>query len=76
MIKIARLKLGSLAHTMKTRRRDFTRWLAENIDHLNEIPGLTLTAVEREVSAGDLSVDIPHSLAPLSAGCRGCKHQS
>lgn len=38
--------------------RDFTRWLEENIDVLNDCLDITLTNAEREQSAGDFSVDI------------------
>ena len=38
--------------------RDFTRWLEENIDVLNDCLDITLTNAERERSAGDFSVDL------------------
>jgi hypothetical protein len=38
--------------------RDFTRWLEENIDVLNDCLDITLTNAEREQSAGDFSVDL------------------
>jgi hypothetical protein len=37
---------------------DFTHWLHENIEVLNEVIGLGLTSVEKEQSAGDFQVDI------------------
>jgi hypothetical protein len=37
---------------------DFTTWLEENTDVLNEILELNLVSVEREKSAGDFSVDL------------------
>ena len=37
---------------------NFTTWLAENIDVLNDATGLQLVGVEREKSAGSFNVDI------------------
>jgi len=37
---------------------DFTRWLQENIDVLNEVLDLTLVSPERERQAGDFAVDL------------------
>jgi Domain of unknown function (DUF4268) len=37
---------------------DFTRWLEENIDVLNDVIDLTLSNAAREQSAGDFSVDL------------------
>ena len=37
---------------------DFTPWLEENIDELNNVIDLSLSVVEREQSAGDFSVDL------------------
>lgn len=37
---------------------DFTRWLEENIEVLNDILDLNLTTAEREKDAGDFSVDL------------------
>ena len=38
--------------------QDFTPWLAENIDVLNNAIDLSLSIVEREQAAGDFSVDL------------------
>ena len=38
--------------------QDFTPWLAENIDELNNAIDLSLSIVEREHPAGDFSVDL------------------
>lgn len=38
--------------------RDFTRWLEENIDVLNDCLDISLSNAERERNAGDFSVDI------------------
>jgi hypothetical protein len=37
---------------------DFTKWLEDNIDILNEIVNINLTNVEREKGAGDFIVDL------------------
>ena len=37
---------------------DFTRWLKENIDVLNDSIGLSLSNAEREKSAGGFNVDL------------------
>lgn len=37
---------------------DFTRWLEENLDVLNEVTDLNLSNAERERPAGDFSVDL------------------
>lgn len=37
---------------------DFTTWLQENIDVLNDILDLSLSSAEREQSAGDFNVDL------------------
>lgn len=37
---------------------DFTRWLEDNIEVLNEVIGVDLTAADRERAAGDFSVDL------------------
>lgn len=38
--------------------RDFSTWLAENIDVVNNATGLALTSVEREQPAGSFNVDL------------------
>jgi len=37
---------------------DFSRWLEENIDALNDVLDITLSNAEREQAAGDFSVDL------------------
>jgi RecB family endonuclease NucS len=37
---------------------DFTKWLEENLDVLNEALDITLTNAEREATASDFSVDL------------------
>ena len=37
---------------------DFTKWLQENIDVLNDVLGLSLISAESEQSAGNFNVDL------------------
>lgn len=53
--KIERVKLRDI---WKHESYDFTKWLQDNIDVLNEILGLNLSNPEREKSAGSFSVDL------------------
>jgi len=55
---VERLKRVSLREVWKHEALDFTRWLEENVDILNEILGITLTSAEREHAAGAFSVDV------------------
>lgn len=58
MAKIARITELPLREVWPHEARDFSRWLAENLDYLEEIVGLHLTLVEREAPTGDFAVDI------------------
>lgn len=53
--KIERIKLRDV---WKHEALDFTRWLEENIDALNEVLDLSLVNAEREQNAGPFSVDL------------------
>ncbi|MCK6412043.1 MAG: DUF4268 domain-containing protein [Azonexus sp.] len=53
--KITRIPLRD---AFKHEALDFTRWLEENIDVLNDCLDITLSNAEREQAAGDFSVDI------------------
>ena len=53
--KIRRVKLREV---WKHEALDFTTWLEENVDVLNDALDLSLTNVEREQSAGAFSVDL------------------
>jgi hypothetical protein len=53
--KIARIPLRD---AFKHEALDFTRWLEENIDVLNDCLDITLSNAEREQAAGDFNVDI------------------
>ena len=55
---IGRLRRVSLREVWSHEARDFTPWLAENIDVLNNAIDLSLSIVEREQAAGDFSVDL------------------
>ena len=53
--KISRI---SLRDAFKHEAYDFTKWLQENLDVLNDCIDLTLSNAEREAAAGDFSVDL------------------
>src|SRR5712691_2992223 len=53
--KIARIPLRE---AFKHEAYDFTTWLQDNLDVLNECIDLTLSNAEREAAAGDFSVDL------------------
>ena len=55
---IGRLRRVSLREVWSHEAHDFTPWLAENIDVLNNAIDLSLSIVEREQAAGDFSVDL------------------
>ena len=53
--KIERVKLREV---WKHEAYDFTRWLEENIDVLNDVLDISIVNVEREKKAGTFSVDL------------------
>lgn len=55
---IGKIDRVHLRDVWKHEATDFTRWLEENIDVLNDILDLSLTTAEREKNAGDFSVDL------------------
>ncbi|WP_077728241.1 DUF4268 domain-containing protein [Methylocaldum sp. 14B] len=55
---IGKLQRVSLREVWKHEARDFTQWLQDNIDVLNDILDLNLVNVDREQSAGSFSVDL------------------
>lgn len=55
---IARVKQVPLREVWEHEARDFTTWLKNNIDFLNEQTGLSISISESEASAGDFSVDL------------------
>ena len=56
--KIGSLQRVDLRKVWPHEAQDFTPWLAENIDVLNNAIDLSLSIVEREHPAGDFSVDL------------------
>ena len=52
-IAIGRIERVSLREVWRHEALDFTRWLQENIDVLNDAPGSPLRSPEREQSASD-----------------------
>jgi hypothetical protein len=55
---IGKLQRVPLREVWKHEAYDFTQWLQENLDVLNEVLDLSLTSAEREQSAGTFSVDL------------------
>ena len=55
---IGRLQRVALREVWKHEAQDFTQWLQNNIDILNESLNLNLLGANRERSAGDFSVDL------------------
>ena len=56
--QIGRLQRVKLRDVWAHEARDFTRWLEQNMDVLNDAIGFTLSIVERETQAGDFRVDL------------------
>ncbi len=55
---VGRLQRVALREVWKHEAQDFTQWLQNNIEVLNESLDLNLTGAERERSAGDFNVDL------------------
>ncbi|TIL67579.1 DUF4268 domain-containing protein [Mesorhizobium sp.] len=55
---IGRLERVSLREVWKHEAYNFTQWLQNNIDILNEALGLSLVNVEKEQAAGSFSIDL------------------
>jgi hypothetical protein len=55
---VERLKRVPLREVWKHEALNFTRWLEENIDVLNDVLDITLSGAEREQAAGMFSVDL------------------
>ena len=55
---IGKIDRVPLRDVWKHEASDFTKWLEENIEILNDILDLNLTTAEREKDAGDFSVDL------------------
>jgi len=57
-MKIGILEKVSLREIWKDEARDFTRWLEESIEILNDSLDLSLSVIEREKSVGTFAADI------------------
>ncbi len=55
---IGKLKKVNLREIWKKEDKDFTPWLMDNIDSLNESLGISLSSVEKEISIGPFSADL------------------
>ena len=58
MDNIGKIKRVKLREVWKHEAKDFTTWLQDNIEILNDILDVTLSSAEREQSAGTFSIDI------------------
>lgn len=56
--RIGKLERVALREVWRHEAYDFTRWLQDNIDVLNESLNLSLINVEREQAAGSFSIDL------------------
>jgi len=57
-IEFGRLRDITLRSAWKNEARDFTPWLASNIDHLGEAIGISLELVTKEAAVGPYAADI------------------
>jgi len=55
---IGKIRRVALREVWKHEALDFTKWLEENIEVLNDVLGLSLTSAERERTCGDFNVDL------------------
>jgi RecB family endonuclease NucS len=55
---IGKIKRVPLRDVWRHEALEFTKWLQDNMDVLNEVVGLSLSNAERERSAGDFNVDL------------------
>jgi hypothetical protein len=55
---IGKIKRVPLREVWRHEALEFTKWLQDNMDVLNEVIGLSLSNAERERSAGDFNVDL------------------
>ena len=55
---IDKLQRVPIREVWRNEALDFTTWLRDNIDMLNEVIGFELTSAENEKSAGSFNVDI------------------
>jgi hypothetical protein len=58
MMKTGKLTRIPLREVWPHEARDFSRWLAKNLDYLEECTGLSLSLIETEAIAGDFAIDI------------------
>jgi hypothetical protein len=58
MVQIGKLTRVPLREAWPHEARNFSRWLAQNLDYLEECTGLSLSLVKTEATTGDLAVDI------------------
>ncbi len=57
-MNVGKLRRVPLREVWKNEATDFTTWLEDNPDVLNEVLDFNLSSLEREKAAGDFSVDL------------------
>ena len=57
-ITIGKIKKVSLRELWKKEAKDFTKWLEENIDYLNDVIGFDISIESREENVGPFRVDL------------------
>ena len=57
-INIGKIKKVSLRELWEKEAKDFTKWLEENIDYLNDIIGFNISIESREENVGPFRVDL------------------
>ena len=58
MSNIGKIKRVHLREVWKHEAKDFTTWLQDNIEILNDVLDISLSSAEREQSAGAFSIDL------------------
>lgn len=64
---ISRLEPIPLRELWPNEARDFTTWLAENLDFLGEALGMELSLVEQEAAAGPFSLSVKETIDDIQA---------
>ena len=58
MSSIGKIRRVPLREVWKHEAKDFTTWMQDNVEILNDVIDITLLGAEREQSAGAFSIDL------------------